>query len=146
MLLDLRSKPGRPKPLNTGADRGAVSGGQTQHQSRRTVQPGVSVGAHAEERLSETQDNTFQVDVRTTSSSAEQSTDLVSVRVGILGRTRRRGGGASFTLDVERKRERLEGRMGRERRETKTVKKGGDGCCSIIPKHTGGVGCLPSAS
>lgn len=44
-------------------------------------------------------------------------TDLVSVRVGILSWPRRRGGGASLTLDVERKRERLEERMGRESRE-----------------------------
>lgn len=48
---------------------------------------------------------------------AEQMTDLVSVRVGILSWPGRRGGGASFTLDVERKRERLEERMGRESRD-----------------------------
>lgn len=46
---------------------------------------------------------------------AERVTDLVSVRVGILSWPRRRGGGASLALDVERKSERLEGRMGRER-------------------------------
>lgn len=48
---------------------------------------------------------------------AEHMTDLVSVRVGILSGARRRGGRASFTLDVERKRERLEERMGRESRD-----------------------------
>lgn len=44
-------------------------------------------------------------------------TDLVSVRMGVLSRPRRRGGGAAFTLDVERERERLEERMGRESRD-----------------------------
>lgn len=107
----------------------------------------MSVGPHTQERLSDTQNNTLQgwnsnPSIRLFNTEqifsinfplfkaqcehfvmassiccVEQMTDLVSVRVSILSWPRRRGGGASLTLDVERKRERLEEGMGRESRD-----------------------------
>lgn len=46
------------QPLKTGADRAAA---KRNSQQGRTVEPGVSVGTHAEERLSEAQENRLQV-------------------------------------------------------------------------------------